>query len=515
MHKIKQILVFLDRGVSQRNIALQMGVNRRSVASYYDLAKQSNISLSELVALSDHELAKCLGMLDNNDTVLDDERREHLESLYPYFKVELRKIGVTKYLLWEEYIKDYPEGFKYSRFCELLVEFAKVNCATLSFTHKPGELIEVDFAGDKLCYIDKSTGEIKYCPVLVMILPFSGLSYVEALENSTVPQIIKALNNGLTSFKGASKSVISDNMKQWVRKINRYEPVFNETITQWATHYKINLLSTRPYEPTDKGSVENMVKITYRRVYAKLRKEEFYSLRSLNIAILEKLEEHHCQNFQKKTFSRRELFEKEERIHLQKLPSTSFIPKNYTKAKVQKNYHVVVGEDWHYYSVPYRFIGKEVKILYCTDDVEIYYGNERIATHKRNFQKNKFTTDTSHCPKNHQAHLESLIWNANDYLKEASKYGPNTVLFFQKVLESKPNIDHTYQSCLGLQRLAKANPERIEKACARALLGVRYNYMVIKNILENKMDILQDNTNDLEHDIIIPNTNIRGPEEYK
>ena len=312
MHKIKQVLLFLDRGISQRNIALQTGINRRTIASYLDLAQQTKYSLAELIAMEDSDLAQCLVLIEK-DSILDNQRRVHLESLYPYFLIELKKIGVTKYLLWQEYILENPEGFKYSRFCEILSEFSKVKGATLSINHEPGELIEVDFAGDKLTYIDRSTGEIISCPVLVMILPFSGLAYVEALVDATVPQIIKALNNGLASFGGTSKSIISDNMKQWVKKGNRYEPEFNETLVQWANHNNINLLAARAYQPKDKASVENMVKITYRRVYAKLRNEEFYSLKSLNKSILEKLKSHHALNFQKKTFSRQELFETQEK----------------------------------------------------------------------------------------------------------------------------------------------------------------------------------------------------------
>ncbi|MEC4115300.1 IS21 family transposase, partial [Myroides pelagicus] len=447
------------------------------------------------------------------ESILDDERRAHLESMYSYFSVELKKIGVTKYLLWQEYITENPGGFKYSRFCELLGEFSKVKGATLSFTHQPGELIEVDFAGDKLSYIERSTGQIISCPVLVMILPFSGLSYVEALIDSTVPQIIKALNNGLASFEGASKSIISDNMKQWVKKGNRYEPEFNETLVQWANYNNINLLATRPYHPKDKASVENMVKITYRRVYAKIRNETFYSLKSLNKRILEKLEEHHVLNFQKKTFSRKELFESEEKQTLQALPLTPYVSKNYTQAKVQKNYHVVLGEDWHYYSVPYRYIGKQVRIIYCTDYVEIYFGNERIATHSRNYSKNNFTTELSHRPNNHQAFLESQTWNANDYLKVASKYGPSTELYFKKVLDSKPNVDHTYQICLGILRLAKSHPKRIERACERALKGVRFNYSILKNILDNNMDKIEES--EVEFKKIPEHENLRGASTYK
>jgi len=512
MHKIKQILLFLDRGVSQRNIALQTGINRRTIASYLDLAQQTKYSLAELVAMEDIDLAQCLVLIEK-DSILDNQRRVHLESLYSYFLIELKKIGVTKYLLWQEYIIENPEGFKYSRFCEILSEFSKVKGATLNVNHEPGELIEVDFAGDKLTYIDRSTGEIISCPVLVMILPFSGLAYVEALVDATVPQIIKALNNGLASFGGTSKSIISDNMKQWVKKGNRYEPEFNETLVQWSNHNNINLLAARPYQPKDKASVENMVKITYRRVYAKLRNEEFYSLKSLNKSILEKIKDHHALNFQKKTFSRQELFETQEKQTLQALPLTPYVSKNYTQAKVQKNYHVVLGEDWHYYSVPYRYIGKQVRIIYCTDYIEIYFGNERIAAHIRNYSKNHFTTELSHRPNNHQAFLESQTWDANHYLKVASEYGSNTALYFQKVLDSKPNVDHTYQICLGILRLAKSYPQRIEKACTRALMGARFNYSVLKNILDNNMDMIEDAQ--IEFKKIPEHENLRGADAYK
>ncbi|WP_215236790.1 DDE-type integrase/transposase/recombinase, partial [Dyadobacter linearis] len=193
-------------------------------------------------------------------------------------------------------------------------------------------------------------------PVFVAVLPFSGYGYVEALPNMKLAQVVKALNNALAYFGGVPLGAKSDNMKQWVSRSSRYEPAFTDMLEQWANHNHIALYAARPHKPKDKAAVENFVKITYRRIYAHLRNDTFHNLASLNAAIKEKLALHHQMNFQKKTFSRLELFTSQEAPHLQPLPESPYQVRHYTKAKVQKNYHVVIGEDWHFYSVPFRYI---------------------------------------------------------------------------------------------------------------------------------------------------------------
>lgn len=183
----------------------------------------------------------------------------------------------------------------------------------MHFDHHPAKLLEVDFAGDPLFYVDPSSGEMISCPVFVAVLPFSGFSYVEALPNAQLVQVVKALNNALDFFGGVPLSVKSDNMKQWVTKSCKYEPVFTEMLEQWSNHNNIALLAARPYKPKDKPSVENNVKITYRRVYALMRNDTFHSILALNAAIREKIDKHHHLNFQKKIFSRQELFDSQER----------------------------------------------------------------------------------------------------------------------------------------------------------------------------------------------------------
>lgn len=512
MQKIRQILLFLERGISQRSIEKELKISRKTIGVYLQKVRQTGLELSELVKLPDEQLEQSLGLIKSVAIPDGDARKVHFNSLIEYFNKELSRTGVTRLLLWEEYIRDYPSGFQYSRFCELLQEQLKVNNAVMYFEHHPAKLMEVDFAGDPLYYVDRSSGELIACPVFVAVLPFSGFSYVEALPNAQLIQVVKALNNALDFFGGVPLSVKSDNMKQWVTKSCKYEPVFTEMLEQWSNHNNIALLAARPYKPKDKPSVENNVKITYRRVYALLRNDTFHSIPELNAAIRDKINKHHQLNFQKKIFSRQELFEGQEKDLLQSLPESAYHIRHYTRAKVQKNYHIVVGEDWHFYSVPYRYIGKEVHIAYSPDVVEIYHDNQRIAVHRRNYTNHGITTVPEHMPEKHQAIARQRGWNPEYYLKRAAQAGSSTVDFFTKVMESKMMIDQSYNACRGLVRLMEQyGATRMEAACRRGLTGYRFTYTVIKKILENRMDQLEETVSESRLPI---HNNLRGPQAF-
>jgi transposase len=513
MHKIRQILLFLDRGVSQRAIEKEVKITRKTIALYLGKFLRTGIDFSELLKRSDEQLEALLGLIKPVLPEDTDPRKLHFNSLVEYFNKELSRTGVTRLLLWEEYIKEYPAGFQYSRFCELLQDQMRLNNAVMHFVHYPAKLLEVDFAGDVLHYVDSSTGELIACPVYVAVLPFSGYSYVEALPDAKLPQVVKALNHTLDYFGGVPLSVKSDNMRQWVSKSCKYEPAFTDMLETWANHNNIALLAARPYKPKDKPSVENNVKITYRRIYAALRNQTFHSLAELNRAIRGKLDQHHQLNFQKKIFSRQELFDGQEKVLLQPLPESAYTIKHYTKAKVQKHYHVLVGEDWHFYSVPYRYIGKEVRIAYCADHVEIYHDGQRIAIHTRNYTSHGYTSVKEHMPERHQAVTRQRGWSPEYYLKKAGDNGPHTLEFFKKVMDSKLVVDQSYTSCLGLLRLMGAyGPIRMEAACKRGLRGHKFSYNAIKKILDNNMDMLEE---EIVTEFRIPaHNNLRGPEAY-
>jgi transposase len=223
----------------------------------------------------------------------------------------------------------------------------------MHFEHLPGNYLQFDFAGKPLHCVDQQTGEIITCPVLVCTLPYSGYIYVEALPSARQEYVFGALSRCLENLGGVPRNMLSDNMKQYIQKNDRYEYTFQELSMQWSVHYNTNLDVTRPAKPKDKPSVENSVYISYLRVYAHMRHEEHYSLWELNKRINQLTEGLNSKKFQKLPGSRHQRFIKEEKPKLKPLPAEPFVIKHVTHGKVQKNYHVILGQDKHQYSVPY------------------------------------------------------------------------------------------------------------------------------------------------------------------
>ena len=218
---------------------------------------------------------------------------------------------------------------------------------------------------------------------------------------------------------GVAENALSDNMKQYVHKSNRYEPVFSEVSQQWAVHYNTNLVAIRVGKPKDKPTVEKAVHIAYMRIYAVLRRETFLSLEELNRRVMECCQAHNQTLLQKRTYSRYDRFTADEQAFLMPLPQEPFVLRHTTQAKVQKNYHIILGEDWHQYSVPYQYIGRKVTAVYDKEEVEIYLGLQPIAAHKRGYRQHDYTTVREHMAESHQRYHETKGWDANYSLTKA------------------------------------------------------------------------------------------------
>ena len=511
MIQVRRILQLKAEGLSKLKISGSLHLHRATLDTYLFKFEATGKSYPELLQYSDEQLTA----LVYNDPIgpQADSRIYDLKKHMDYFKSELLRVGVTRRTLWEEYQAANPETYRYAQFCVHFARYLKTTKATMHLSHRPGEYLQVDFAGKNLHYIDVHTGEIIPCPVLVCTLPYSGYTYVEALSSAKQEPLFCSMSLSQEYFGGVTRNTLSDNMKQVVEKNHRYEYSFQELADQWAVHYNTNLEATRPRKPKDKPTVENNVYISYLRIYSKLRNEEFYSLFDLNKRIRELLLEYNQAPFQKLPGSRQECFLQDELPLLKPLPQEPFVIKHTTKAKVQMNYHVILGEDKHLYSVPHQYIGQATKIIYDAHNVEIYIGFQRIAIHKRDYRKHAYTTLPEHMPERHLKYNETLGWDADYFLSVASKIGESAVEVFKRILASKDFIEQTYNACLGLKRLSEVyGSSRFEAASLRALNGSRITYGMIKNILENNMDKLAVNQLNL---FSIPNhENIRGPQNY-
>jgi hypothetical protein len=268
-------------------------------------------------------------------------------------------------------------------------------------------------------------------------------------------------------------------------------------------------------KPKDKPTVENMVHVSYLRIYASLRNETFYSLMELNQRILILLNKHNRTPFQKRPYSRFDRFVQDELPLLSALPADTFVIKHTALAKVQKNYHVILGEDYHQYSVPYQHIGKKVKLVYDSDVVEVFMGLQRIAIHTRNYKKYDYTTLAEHMPEPHQSYLEAKGWDADYFLNKAKATGANAVEITRRILESRSFMQQSYNACLGLIRLMEHyGEERFENASKRAVPASRVNYGTISNILKKGLDKQPDDPLTEPTDLFT-HENIRGPQAFK
>jgi transposase len=512
MLQLRKLLQLKEQGYSNRRIKGMMNLSRQTVDDYVKRLKQTDKSFRELLKL-DNESLQVLAFQELALPVFNDKFAD-LQNRLPGFAEDLKNRKTTRIILWEEYREQVPDGYGRSQFCEHLSRYQESRKAVMHFDHSPAELMEFDFAGDTINYVNPQSGEIVKCVVLVCRLPCSGYTYIEALHSGQRLWLIASLGRALQYFSGVPYMVRTDNMKQIVKKANRYEPSFDELSQQWSVHYNTTLTATRVAKPRDKAGVESSVNTAYYRVYAPLRNELFHSLVELNNAILEKTDKLNHSKFQGRDYSRYDKFISLEQPLLRPLPQEAFVPKTTRSAKVAKNYHVMLGEDRHFYSVPHQNIGKQVNLIYDTENVEIYLNLQRIASHKRDFRKNGYTTLAEHMPPNHRHYLEQRGWDEEYFLKKSASIGENTVAAIREVLKQKSFKEQTYRSCIGIIRLAnKYDKSRLEAACARALsYKGKVTYGALSNILEKCLDKqpLQA-TLDFslpEHD------NLRGAEAY-
>jgi hypothetical protein len=206
------------------------------------------------------------------------------------------------------------------------------------------------------------------------------------------------------------------------------------------------------------------------------------------------------------------LFEEIERKALKPLPEHRFEIRHKKVATVMKNNHVCLTADKHYYSVPYEFIGKKVKLFYNQSDVEIYHQYEKIASHKRDLRAYRYTTVPDHLASKHKFITE---WTPEGFIERAEKIGTSTRDYIEQVLEKPQHAEQAYRSCQGILNLAKrVGNERLNNACSRADFFGEYSYKTIQAIIERNLDFTdQEDADDVK---TIPlHNNIRGKRYYK
>ena len=478
MRKVREVLRLKHAcGASDRLIAQSLGIGRTTVGEY--LRRAAVIGITWPVELDDAELERLLftppGFYEEPTRPQPDWSRIH---------GELRRRGVTLMLLWEEYRSEHPDGYGYSRFCDLYGEWSKGVTATMRQTHVAGEKLFVDFAGDTVPVIDGLTGEIHAAHVFVAVLGASNYTFAEARWSEGLADWIGAHVDALAFLGGVPKLIVCDNLKAGVTAACRYEPGINRTYQDMAAHYGTSILPARVRRPRDKAKVENGVLIVERFILARLRNRQFFSLEELNQAIRELLDQLNARLMRKLGASRRAFFETLDLPALKALPDEPYQYAEWKKCRVAPDYHVDLHG--HLYSVPHALIREVLEARMTSTTVELFHRGKRVASHARSALRNRHTTISEHMPSSHRRYAE---WTPARIAREAERVGPATAALCTAIMRAKPHPEQGFRACLGILRLARSyGDERLEAACRRGLDIGATTYGSIASILKSGLD---------------------------
>ena len=507
MSKLRQILRLYSQGEKKLKISTLTGVSRNTIKKYLSLYHGLGLSPTDIEVLSDRSLDQLFG---ENLKREPSDKYKILEAMFPVIEKELKRRGITRQVLWSRYISAHPDGYRLSQFKYYYHQWLKRSRPVMHIEHTAGDKMYIDFAGEKLHVVDKETGEITEVEVFIAVLGASQLTYIEVVPSQCKEDLITCCIHALVYYGGVPRAIVPDNLKSAVTSSSLYEPTLNQAFENFALHYSTTILPARSYKPKDKALVEGAVKIAYRRIYTALEGRTFHSLEELNAAGWEALEAYNNIKMTHRPYSRRDLFEDIERPALSPLPSLPYEFKRQHYSTVSVNGHLCLKEDKHYYSVPYGYIGKKVKVMYSATEVEIYYNYVLIAVHKRDRRPFGYTTNPDHLASTHRYLSE---WNPDRFIKWGESIDPSVKAFITGLMDSKSHPEQAYKACqgvLGFER--KVGRERLINACRRAIEYENYSYGAIKTILENKYDMITyaEITADIpEHE------NIRGEKYYQ
>ena len=506
MRKLKEVLRLQSLGLSQHQIARICSVSQSTVHEYVSAAQRAGVKWPLPENWGDQQIEQAVFPQRPDPAIW----RKHPEPDWPQIHQELQTHkDLTLQLVWQESRENNPDGYGYSRFCDLYRRWLKKLDLVLRQDHRAGEKMFVDYAGATIPIYDAASGAVNPGAVFVAVLGASSYTFAEATSGQDLRNWTGSHMRAFEFFGGVTEVVVPDNLKSAVTHPSYYEPDLNPTYHDLGEHYGVAIIPARPYRARDKAKVEVGVQVVQRWIVAALRKRKFFSLEEVNQAIAELLVRLNARPFRKRPGSRATLFAQLDQPALKPLPATRYQFGEWKTARVNIDYHIEVER--HYYSVPYALVHLEVDVHLTAETVEVLHRGVRVASHVRSYVAAKATTLTEHMPKSHQKYVGRT---PSRLIEDAQQIGPVTGQLVEAILAAKRHPEQGYRSCLGILRLAKIYPaERMEAAARRALRARAYNSQSMDSILKNQLDRVPL-TGDPPVPPAVDHDNIRGADYF-
>ena len=517
MKSIREVLrLYLLANLSARKIQGATGVARTTVQEYIKRCKSSDIdSYETLTQMSDDTLnEKLFGVtsttLSPNPTkVMPDYNLIHQEMK------RKKKTKVTLMFLWEEYKATYgKKAYAYTQFRVYYRRYKQRLNPSMRQVHIAGEKVFVDYSGVTIPIYNQKTGEIDTAQIFVAVLGASGYTYTDASLSQKQEDFIYSHVNAYQFFGGVPQVVVPDNLKSAVISNNKNGIVINESYAALARHYSMRVEPARPYRPKDKAKAEQGVQAIQRYILACFRHRKFFSIDELNEAIASLLDRYNNKVIKHIGKSRTQLFEELERDELQPLPANRYVYEQYKRAKVNIDYHVTLEKC--YYSVPYKYLQKEVEVRYSTNHVRIYYNNEIIATHPRLRTAGAFSTlDEHRTPEHDFVHNK---WNPDRLRSWAKSIGEYSSLFVEDCFKAVGYKEQAFKKIMAVLKMAKEyGYTEFELALMYAIEHNLTTVKSIRSVLDKHLYLQKsfNNRNYATPALFNTHENLRGADEYK
>lgn len=464
MVNYREILRLNADGASQSEIARSLHCSRNTIRDVLKTSEQVGIRWPVDEAVTNDAL---FGLLFPERKA---SANAHQEPDYAYIHRELSKPGVNLSLLWTEYCErcyaSKATPYMYTQFTDNYRRWARITKATMRIRHKPGEAMQVDWAGNTIPIQDGAEGAETCAYLFVAVLPCSCYVYAEACGDMKTEAWLNCHAHAYTYFGGVTRLLVPDNLKTGIVKNSKYETVINRSYQELAEYYGTAIVPARVKHPQDKSLAEGSVKYASTWIIAALRNQRFFSLNEVKRAVSEKLEELNHYPFKKREGNRHTAYFEEERSFMKPLPLTPYEPAVWSTAKVPYDYLISDGKNK--YSVPFDLIGETVDIRLTKETVEVFFQGSRVALHKR---EGRILRDPvvipGHMPAEHRKYLS---YDAESFLRWASGVGANVAGVIRQLLAAVKEPEQAYKQCVGIRKLGeKYGPEALESACKKLL----------------------------------------------
>jgi transposase len=503
MRQLRRIMRLHHEGASAREIVRAVGAARSTVQDALKRAAAAQLFWPLPDDLTDEVLEARLFARPGGGAGAGVRKRP--EPDWGQLVRELRRPAVTMMILWEEYRQVCPEGYGYSRFCELLRAFQQRLSPVMRQHHVAGDKLFVDYSGKRLGITDPVNGEIRMAEIFVAVLGASNYTFAEVTWSQALPDWIGSHVRLFAHLNGVPRLLVPDNLKSGVNKASFYDPEINRSYGRMTAHYDVGVLPARPKKPRDKAAVEAGVRFAQTYILGRLRNQTFFSLDEANAAVGIVMAQMNTRPMRKLGVSRADLLETLDRPALRPLPPTDYEYAEWKLVRVGLDYHVEV--EGFYYSVPHALIRQQVDARITSSTVELFHKGQRIAAHQRRYGgARRHGTKVEHMPAAHRHYAE---WSPERFERWAAQIGPNTQGLIIAILARRPHPEQGFRTCMGVLRLYKGlEKARAESVSAYALAIGALNSKSVASILTHNLDLVVPAE---EGASIDSHANVRGP----